>query len=227
MEGVPEEATRQKALVDAEQAVIEGRIVDARHALEAALTQRLNDSTASLDATVARLAQELLDAENTAIAGVDGFRQAEEAATSDLRTALLEDIKVAVWRLGYTQGYEYGANDGVDIEIQREIAAMRDQFEAAVAQSLQDMWDRVQTETDAGDARTTAAYAELEGEFVRLTDEMEDAIADALASWAATLATERAALIAETQRATAAFHAFIDGRLADWGAQHALELQNA
>jgi hypothetical protein len=227
MEGVPEEATRQKALVDAEQAVIEGRIVDARHALEAALTQRLNDSTASLDATVARLAQELLDAENTAIAGVDGFRQAEEAATSDLRTALLEDIKVAVWRLGYTQGYEYGANDGVDIEIQREIAAMRDQFEAAVAQSLQDMWDRVQTETDAGDARTTAAYEELEGEFVRLTDEMEDAIAAALESWANTLATERAALRAETQRATADFHAFIDGRLADWGAQHALELQNA
>jgi hypothetical protein len=226
MNGVPEEAARQKALVDAEQAVIEGRIVDARNALEAALTERLNDSIASLDATVARLAQELLDAENVAIAGVDTFRQAE-AATSALRTELLDVIKNDVWRLGYTQGYEYGNHDGVEREIQQAIANNKDRFEAAVKASLEAMWNRVQSETDAGDARTTAAYEELDGEFTRLTDEMEDAIAAALQSWAQTLATERAALIAETQRATADFHAFIDGRLADWGAQYAQELQNA
>ena len=57
MEGEPEEAARQKVLVNVRQAEIEASVVAAREDLEYALTQRLTDSKASLDATVARLAQ--------------------------------------------------------------------------------------------------------------------------------------------------------------------------
>ena len=118
MEGVPEEAARQQGLVDDEQAVIEGRIADARDALEAALDERLADSMAFVDALVARLDSELGDADAGAIDAVDAARQDAEQAIDDLRTQLLWDIKELVFRLGYTQGYHYGAHDGLDLEIQ-------------------------------------------------------------------------------------------------------------
>jgi hypothetical protein len=87
---------------------------------------------ASVDATVARLDGELGAADAGAIAGVDADRQVYEKAIDDLRTQLLWDIKELVFRLGYTQGYHFGAHDGHDIEIQQEIAGKKDQFEAAV-----------------------------------------------------------------------------------------------
>ena len=76
MAGVPEEDAKQQALVDVRQAEIEAEVKTARAALEAALTQRLTNSTESLDATVARLAAELLARENKAIAGVETDRLA-------------------------------------------------------------------------------------------------------------------------------------------------------
>ena len=126
MEGVPEEDANQQALVDVRQAEIEAEVRAARAALEAALTQRLTDSTTSLDATVARLAAELLAREDNAIAGVESTRLGWQTAVDELREKLLWDIKEIVWRLGYTQGYHYGAHDGHDEDLLAQIADKKD-----------------------------------------------------------------------------------------------------
>jgi hypothetical protein len=78
MEGVAEEASAQLANVASSVEGIEAGVEDARAELEDALTARLGDSEASLDATVGRLYQELHDRENAAIDSVDADRQAAE-----------------------------------------------------------------------------------------------------------------------------------------------------
>jgi hypothetical protein len=75
MEGVAEEAAAQQANVDAAQAAIEAAVQAARDDLMYALNHRLHDSTASLDNTMARLEQELIDAEDAAVAGVNDWRE--------------------------------------------------------------------------------------------------------------------------------------------------------
>jgi hypothetical protein len=96
-----------------------------------------------------------------------------EQAIDDLRAKLLWDIKELVWKLGYTQGYVYGAHDGHDQELLAEITAKKDEYEAAIVATLQRMQDRVATEQAAGDAANDAAWEELRGEFARLTGEMD------------------------------------------------------
>ena len=132
MQGVEEEVVRQQADVDADQVEREAGVVADKQALRDALTARLGDSIASLDDTVARLAQELLDRENSAMAGVESDRDVWEKEIDALRAALLWDIKEIVWKLGYTQGYVYGAHDGHDKELLADITAKKDQYEAAI-----------------------------------------------------------------------------------------------
>jgi hypothetical protein len=75
------------------------------------------DSMNALDAAVERLAGELLDRENAAMTQVEADRGMYETAIDELREKILWNIKELVWRLGYTQGYHYGAHDGHDHEI--------------------------------------------------------------------------------------------------------------
>ena len=227
MEGEPEEAARQKALVNVRQAEIEASVVAAREALEAALTQRLNDSTASLDATVARLAAELYARENAAMAVVDSDRQAWTEAVAELKRQMLWAIKEQVWRLGYTSGYKFGAHDGVDHVILADIAARKDEFAAEVQATRDRMAARVVSETDIADAAYDAARAELQGEMDRLTAEMEEALAAAVASFEVKLADAKADMEAETQRAKDAHYAFIEARLAIWQTKYDAEKKNA
>ena len=146
MEGVAEEDAAQQAAVDVRQAEIEAAVLKARGALEDALSARLTASVDSMDATVARLAGELLAREDTAIAGVDAQRLLWETAVDELREKLLWDIKEIVWRLGYTQGYHYGAHDGHDEDLLAQIATKKDQYEALIVATLQEMEDRVRVE---------------------------------------------------------------------------------
>ena len=227
MAGVPEEDAKQQALVDVRQAEIEAEVKAARAALEEALTTRLNASTESLDQTVARLAAELLAREDAAIAGVDTDRQAWEAAVDALREKLLWDIKEIVWRLGYTQGYHYGAHDGHDEDLLAQIAAKKDEYEALIQRTLQEMEDRVRAEQAAGDAATAAARAELDAEQERLLAEMNAAITQALADMETVLAVAKQNMADEIQRARSALYAFIDARLAEWGEKAHYEDINA
>ena len=227
MQGVEEEFQRQADIVDAEQADREAGVEAAKQALRDALTARLEASMASLDATVARLAQELEDRENSAIAGVDDTRQGWEADIDALRARVLWDIKELVWKLGYTQGYVYGAHDGHDAELLQAITDLKDEYEAAIVATLQAMQERVAAEQADGDAANAAAWAELHGEFDRLTAEMEQAIVDALAACEQILADARASQEGSIAAATDALYAFIDARLAAWAAQSAQETANA
>lgn len=70
--------------------------------------------------------------EDTAIAGVETDRLAWQTAVDELREKLLWDIKEIVWRLGYTQGYHYGAHDGHDEDLLAQIAAKKDEYEALI-----------------------------------------------------------------------------------------------
>ena len=132
MEGVAEEDAAQQAAVDVRQAEIEAAVLKARAALEDSLTARLTASVDSMDATVADLAAKLLAREDTAIDGVDAQRLLWETAVDELREKLLWDIKEIVWRLGYTQGYHYGAHDGHDEDLLAQIATKKDQYEALI-----------------------------------------------------------------------------------------------
>ena len=89
------------------------------------------------------------------------------------------------------------------------------------------MQERVAAEQADGDAANAAAWAELHGEFDRLTAEMDQAITDALAACEQILAGARAEQEASIAAATDALYAFIDARLAAWAAQHAQETANA
>ena len=146
MEGVAEEDAAQQAAVDVRQAEIEAAVLKARAALEDSLTARLTASVDSMDATVADLAARLLDREDAAIDGVDAQRLLWETAVDELREKLLWDIKEIVWRLGYTQGYHYGAHDGHDEDLLAQIATKKDQYEALIVSTLQQMEDRVRVE---------------------------------------------------------------------------------
>ena len=105
----------------------------------------------SLDNTSAVLQQQLADRDVVAIQSVDEARIAKKEAVEALREQTLWDIKENVWRLGYTQGYAYGAHDGHDREIQVEIARKKDEFEAFVIATLQWMHERVNEEEAASD----------------------------------------------------------------------------
>ena len=146
MEGVAEEDASQQAAVDVRQAEIEAAVLKARAALEDSLTARLTASVDSMDATVADLAARLLDREDAAIDGVDAQRLLWETAVDELREKLLWDIKEIVWRLGYTQGYHYGAHDGHDEDLLAQIAKKKEQYEALIVSTLQQMEDRVRLE---------------------------------------------------------------------------------
>jgi uncharacterized phage infection (PIP) family protein YhgE len=177
---------------------------------------RLMDSMNSLDATVSRLGDELLDRENMAIDQLDVDRNMYQDAIDELRNAILYEIKDLVWRLGYTQGYHYGAHDGHDHEIKEQIAKLKDDFEAFVQGKLQTFHTRVAKEFADGDAANDAAREELDAEFVRLTQEMEDALAAAVASFEETLAECKEAMNDNVSGATDALEEFIAGRLAVW-----------
>ena len=227
MDGVAEEAAAQLGQADGMQALIDGAIDEARQQLEASLAQRGAASAASLDETVAGLGQDLLDGETAALAAVDADRLTYQQAVEDLREQLLWDIKEIVWRLGYTQGYAYGAHDGHDYELQAQIAQKKDEFEATVIATLQMMQNRVLAEQQAGDEAAAAARADLDGEATRLESEMEDALAAAQASFELTLTGGKDALAGEGARATTALNAFIATRLALWQEKYTYEEINA
>jgi len=94
-------------------------------------------------------------------------------------------------------------------------------------QTLQDMADRVEAEQAAGDAANDAAWSELQGEFDRLTAEMEDAITSALADCEAILLGSKGDQAASIAAATDELNAFIDERLAAWAVLAADEASNA
>ena len=227
MQGVEEEYQRQVVNVDAEQVEREAGVEAAKQALRDALNERLANSIASLDATVIRLAERLLNREDGAIAKVAITRASWEQEIDDERARILWAIKELVWKLGYSQGYVYGAHDGHDAELLQAITALKEEYEAAIVARLQAMEERVAAELVDGDAANAAAWAELQGEFDRLRAEMKEAVDQALVACEQILAAARAAQNESISNATEALYAFIDGRLAAWAAQHAQELANA
>lgn len=96
------------------------------------------------------------------------------------------------------------------------IVAQKERFEAAIQDTLDRMAARVAQEQADGDAASEAALATFESEAARLTAEMNQAIADAIASFEVTLANAKAAIEAETDRAEAALEAYLQSRLAAW-----------
>jgi len=227
MDGVAEKVVEMQAQVDADQESRMGGVEGAKQALRDALSARLMESMDSLDATVEELAARLLERENAAIEGVQETSAAWQVAIDELRARILWDIKELVWKLGYTQGYEYGAHDGHDAELLAQITALKEEYEAAIVQTLQDMADRVEAEQAAGDAANDAAWSELQGEFDRLTAEMEDAITSALADCEAILLGSKGDQAASIAAATDELNAFIDERLAAWAVLAADEASNA
>ena len=182
MQGVEEEFQRQANNVDEEQAAREAGVEAAKQALRDALNGRLAASVASLDATVERLAQELADREDGALAGVESTRAGWEQEIDDERARILWAIKELVWKLGYAQGYVYGAHDGHDAELLQAITDLKEEYEAAIVARLEAMQNRVAAEQADGDEANAAAWAELQGEFDRLRAEMRQAVGDALAA---------------------------------------------
>lgn len=89
------------------------------------------------------------------------------------------------------------------------------------------MQDRVAAEQAAGDAANADARAELDAEFDRLTNEMSQAIDEAIASFEQTLADAKAAQMASGADATNALNDFIDARLAIWAEKANAESTNA
>ena len=63
------------------------------------------------------------------MAAVAADREAWQLAVDELREKILWDIKELVWKLGYTQGYEYGAHDGHDSELIAQIAEKKNEYE--------------------------------------------------------------------------------------------------
>ena len=227
MEGVAGEAAAQQEAVNEMQVLIDGAVAEARQLLADSLTQRLEESVASLDGTLETLTQALTDRQATALALLDADRLTYQQAVADLREKLLWDIKEIVWRLGYSQGYAYGAHDGHDLELQAQIAQKKDEFEQQVIATLQMMQNRVLAERQAGEEAAAEAQAELDGEFARLTQEMEEALAAAQASFELTLSGGKDAMAGETARATNALNAFIAERLAAWQEKYTYEEINA
>jgi hypothetical protein len=158
----------------------------------------------------------MADAQAVQEAGVDADRLVWQQAILDLMAQLLWDIKELVWRLGYTQGYHYGAHDGHDLEIKQEIENKKDEFEAAIAATYQLMYERVASELALADERYDAARAELAAAIADYSAQLSADISAALASMQATVDAESAAVAAETARAEAALYAFIQARLAAW-----------
>ena len=227
MAGVPEEAAKQKKEVDWAQAERQAAVKEARQALEDALNERLDQSKSDLDKKVIELGIELEDREAAAVAAVDSDRQGWEAGIDAEREKVLWDIKELVWRLGYTQGYHYGAHDGHDAELIAQITGKKEQFERVVVEALQNMHDRVIKEKADAEVAYNEARAELDALMEKLTQEMEDAIAAAKASMEETLAGAKQDEADEIQRATDALFAFIEARLADWGDKADREELNA
>ena len=188
---------------------------------------RVMDSMTSLDATVARLGEELLERENMAIDQLDADRNMYQVSIDELRETILREIKDLVWRLGYTAGYHYGAHDGHDHEIKEQIAQLKDDFEAFVQAKLQAFHTRIGKELADGDAAHEAARVELDAEFVRLTQEMEGALTAAIASFEGTLAECKEAQSGNVSGATDALEEFIQGRLALWAGLASEEDKNA
>lgn len=57
------------------------------------------------------------------------FREGREERIDKLRDELLWDIKELVWKLGYSQGYHYGAHDGHDAELMQMITEKKDSYQ--------------------------------------------------------------------------------------------------
>ena len=107
------------------------------------------------------LAEELRDAEYSAIASVSDWREGREAYIDNLRMELLWDIKELVWKLGYSQGYHYGAHDGHDAELMSMITAKKEKYASEIQNILDLMEARVAQETAEGKSRNDAAIDEL------------------------------------------------------------------
>ena len=81
-------------------------------------------------------AAQLLEREEGVVTAVDETRLGLEAEIDALREEIQWIIKEEVWKLGFTQGFKFGAHDGKDSEIMAGITAEKERYEAAIQERL-------------------------------------------------------------------------------------------
>ena len=158
MQGVADEADRllndQLASDNAER---EAALLQARKDLEEALNARLWEMVGELNDKREDLSADLLDREVEAMEGVVEWREAREKSIDELRRQIQWDIKELVWKLGYSQGYHYGAHDGHDAELMRMITEKKNDYARAIETARVLMDRRVIQETEDGRQASEAA----------------------------------------------------------------------
>ena len=181
---------------------------------------------------VPRQAAALLERDTQALAAVDADRLQRIEFMENMREQALWDIKEAVWKLGYPTGYRLGDDEEGEFfsresEILAEITALREAYEEQVEGTLAGAAQRVADEKAAAEAAYLAAQAEIdavqeaqrlatEQVITTITQNLESSFSGASSTSAADAAAAREAL-----------QAFIDGRLAEWGALYAREENTA
>ena len=158
MQGVADEADRllndQLASDNAER---EAALLQARKDLEEALNARLWEMVGELNDKREDLSAGLLDREVEAMEDVVEWREAREKSIDELRRQIQWDIKELVWKLGYSQGYHYGAHDGHDAELMRMITEKKNDYARAIETARVLMDRRVIQETEDGRQASEAA----------------------------------------------------------------------
>ena len=228
MTGVADEADRLlNDVLASENDARDAALVQARKDLEDALHKRLWEMVGEMDDKERSLAEELRDAEYSAIASVSDWREGREAYIDNLRMELLWDIKELVWKLGYSQGYHYGAHDGHDAELMSMITAKKDKYASEIQNILDLMEARVAQETAEGKSRNDAAIDELNQLQSDFINELESLIASSTDSLNASIASGDGDCVADQMAAKDALAAFIAERMAIWQSKYDAEEANA
>jgi len=175
------------ASVEEQQQAIHAAIIVERERLEAALAERLANSIASLDATIARVEAEARQHLDDQVTEITGENTDAIDAVNALKEVILHEIKELAYKLNWTYGYS-----DEDAELKQMIVDAKQRFEDAIQATLDDFEARAAAAEEAQDNEHARAVVEYEAEATRLTAEMEQAIADAIVAFTNVLAEAKA-----------------------------------
>ena len=181
---------------------------------------------------VSSQAAALLERDTQAVAAVDADRLQRIEFMDNMREQALWDIKEAVWKLGYPTGYRLGDDEEGEFysresEILAEITALREAFEEQVEGTLSGSAERVAAEKAAAEAAYLAAQAEIDAVQESQRVVTEQAITTITQNLESSFSGASSTSAADAAAAREALQAFIDGRLAEWGALAAREENTA
>jgi len=134
-------------------------------------------------------------------------------------------MKDLVWKLGYTQGYHYGAHDGRDAEIMHELKLKKQSYQDKIAVVRAWMDTHIEEVQAGGDVAAAASQAEIDALQEVLRQEMEAAIVVGREALEAAIAINEGG--DEAVVAREALLAYIAERQAVWDSKAAQEEANA